>query len=85
MNKNVQIRTDVLGFREGEMQIRNVLIVLRDNGLRSTHIDVFWKRHLGKWQRISAAIHDRFVVQVQEWLDTGMVGKDLEGFGLEQG
>ena len=83
MKKDVQITTEVLDVSRDEMKIRTVLIVIRENGLRSSHEEVRWVRHFGNWQRTSEAEHNRLTTSVKQWVETGVTGEDLLEYELE--
>ena len=83
MKKNVQITTEVLDIGEKKMTIRTCLIVIRENGLRSSHKEVKPVRHFRNWQRESKALDDRLIRLVKQWIDTGIAHADLDVFELE--
>jgi hypothetical protein len=58
MKRNAQVTTKVLDVGEDRMKIRTDVIVTRENGLRSSHMEVRSVRHFGDWQLESKAVHD---------------------------
>jgi len=83
MKKDVQIITEVLKRCRDEMKIRTVLIVIRENGLRSSHTEVRWVRHFGNWRRTSEAAHNRLTTSVKKWVETGVTDEVLAEYELE--
>jgi O-succinylbenzoate synthase len=83
MKKDVQITTEVLEVRRDEMKVRTVLIVIREDGLRSSHTEVKWVPHFGHWEGVREAVHNRLIACVQKWVDTGVTNEDLVEYKLE--
>jgi hypothetical protein len=83
MKRNAQITTKVLDVGEDKTKIRTDVIVTRENGLRSSHMEVRSVRHLGDWQLESKAVHDRLTGSVKRWIDTGIADEDLADYELE--
>ena len=83
MKKKVQVTTQVLDVRPHEVQVRTVLIVIREHGPRSRHEEVRWVRHFGDWLATSEAVHNRLTISVQEWVETGVKGPELLEYELE--
>jgi len=83
MKRNAQITTKVLDVGEDKMKIRTDVMVTRENGLRSSHMEVGLVRHFGDWQLESKAIHDRLTGSVKQWIDTGIADENLADYELE--
>ena len=83
MKRNAQITTKVLDVGEDKMKIRTDLMVTRENGLRSSHMEVRSVQHFGDWQLESKAVHDRLTGSVKQWIDTGIADEDLADYELE--
>ena len=83
MKKDIQITTEVLDVCRDEMKIRTVLIVIRQNGLRSSHTEVKRVPHFGNWQLESKAVHDRLTRSVKQWVETGVADEVLAEYELE--
>jgi len=83
MKRNAQITTKVLDVGEDKMKIRTDVMVTRENGLRSSHMEVRLVRHFGDWQLESKAVHDRLAGSVKQWIDTGIADEDLADYELE--
>ena len=83
MKKDFQILTEVLDLRRDEVQVRTVLIVIRENGLRSRHEEGRWVRHFGNWPAMSKAVHDRLTRSVKKWVETGVADEVLAEYELE--
>jgi hypothetical protein len=83
MKRNAQITTNVLDVGEDKMKIRTDVMVTRENGLRSSHMEVRLVRHFGDWQLESKAVHDRLTGSVKQWIDTGIADEDLADYELE--
>jgi hypothetical protein len=83
MKKDVQVRTDVLEVRQDEVRVRTVVIVVRGNGLRSTHEEVRWVEHFGDALATSEAVHNRLTACMQKWVKTGVSDPELTEYGLE--
>jgi hypothetical protein len=77
MKKDVQITTEVLALRRDEVSIRTVVLVSRENGLRSTHEEVRWVRHFGDLLATSETVHHRLTASIQKWVETGVKGPEL--------
>ena len=77
MKKDVQITTEVLAVRRDEVSIRTVVIVSRENGLRSTHEEVRWMRHFDDLLATSETVHHRLTASIQKWVETGVKGPEL--------
>jgi len=83
MKRNAQITTKVLDVGEDKMKIRTDVMVTRENGLRSSHMEVRSVRHFGDWQLESKAVHDRLAASAKQWIDTGIADEDLADYELE--
>ena len=83
MKKDCQITTEALELRKDEMKVRTVLIVIRQNGRRSSHKEVKWVPHFGNWQLESEAVHDQLTMSVLKWVETGVADEVLAEYGLE--
>ena len=83
MKRNTQITTKVLDVGEDKMKIRTDVMVTRENGLRSSHMEVRSVRHFGDWQLESKAVHDRLTGSVKQWIDTGIADEDLADYEPE--
>jgi O-succinylbenzoate synthase len=83
MKKDVQITTEVLEVRRDEMKVRTVLIVIREDGLRSSHTEVKWVPHFGHWEGVREAVHNQLATSVEQWVDTGVTDGVLADYELE--
>ena len=83
MKKYIQIRTEVLELRKDEMQIRTVVIVIREGGPRSSHAEVKWMQHFRDWPATSEAVHNRLTTSMWQWVETGVKDRNLLEYGLE--
>jgi hypothetical protein len=83
MKNAVQITTQVMATRQDEVRVRTVVVVSRENGLRSTHEEVRWVKHFGDSLATSQEVHDRLTASMQKWVETGIKNPDLLEYGLE--